>query len=178
MNDKLEIRRAIMQLEGLPLASIRRIADMLVLHFGTMRTSSRVDLPSLQNKPLGSCGDIALHVQCPWRIENDIEIITGRSDLWKPLRSQEHTLDTNWDHERDGNLQDEQIQRFEAIQRTHHVENVCILTNGSISLDFDTGYRLIVFPSGSVGEDWRIFRSDTDRPHLVVSGGKIECHDS
>ncbi len=40
-----EFHQALTQLVGLPLAATRRAADMLVLHFGTMRIASKVDLP-------------------------------------------------------------------------------------------------------------------------------------
>ncbi len=84
-----EFHQALTQLVGLPLAAIRRAADMLVLHFGTMRVASKADIPSLKNKTPGSIGDIAIHIQCPWRIESKKEILTGRSDLWKPLQRHE-----------------------------------------------------------------------------------------
>jgi hypothetical protein len=68
-SDEVEIRRSLTQLIGLKLAVARRAADMRVLHFGTIRPALKSDLPSRKNKPRGSIGDFALHIQCPWRIE-------------------------------------------------------------------------------------------------------------
>jgi hypothetical protein len=32
----------------------------------------------------------------------------------------------------------------------------------------------VLFPAGTRGEDWRVFRPDTDDSHFVVAGGRIE----
>ena len=59
---------------GLRLSIVRRAADMLVLHFGDIRTHS---------SGTGTIGAYALHVQCPWRFDGPMETVTGRDDLWK-----------------------------------------------------------------------------------------------
>jgi hypothetical protein len=45
---------------------------------------------------------------------------------------------------------------------------------GGASIHFIRGFVLRLFPAGTRGEDWRLFRPNTDSPHLVISGGKIE----
>ena len=57
---------------GLRLSIVRRAADMLVLHFGTIR-------PHPSGK--GTAADYALHVQCPWRMDSPKGTVTGRDDL-------------------------------------------------------------------------------------------------
>jgi hypothetical protein len=151
---------------------------MRVLHFGTIRPALKSDLPSRKNKPRGSIGDFALHIQCPWRIESDNRILTGRSDLWEPVDRPEGSSYVDWDYEIDGNLQDQLIAQFISNNDNLLVETISVQPNCSFTLAFRCGYRLVVFPSGSIGEDWRLFRPDSDEPHLVVSGGAIERDDS
>jgi len=170
----VELRRALTQLVGLKLAVARRAADMRVLHFGTMRPAPESTLPSQENRPRGSIGDFALHIQCPWRIETDDKILTGRTDLWEPLEWPSGFSYDDWDYERDGNVQDRLIEQFMTNCDNLIVESITIQSNCSFWIAFNGGYKLVVFPSGSTGEDWRFFRPNSDESHLVVSGGAIE----
>ena len=45
---------------------------------------------------------------------------------------------------------------------------------GGASVSFDHGFLLRLFPAGTRGEDWRLFRPKTDAAHFVVSGGAPE----
>ncbi len=172
-NDDAEIHRALTELIGLRLAVARRAADMRVIHFGTMRPAPKSILPSQKSKPQGSVGDFALHIQCPWRIETDNEILTGRSDLWEPRECHEGFSYDEWEYDKDGNLQDHLIDQFVSEDDNRSVEAAAVQSNGAFTLVFSCGSRLVVFPSGSVGEDWRLFRPDSNEQHLVVSGGSI-----
>ncbi|MEZ6132404.1 MAG: hypothetical protein R3C59_27385 [Planctomycetaceae bacterium] len=178
ISDDAEIRRALTQLVGLKLAVARRGADMRVLHFGTMRPSPVSTLPSQRDRPRGSIGDFALHIQCPWRIETDDKILTGRTDLWEPLEWPGGFSYDEWDYERDGNVQDLLMENFMANNDCLLVVSVTVQSHCSFTITFNGGHRLLVFPSGSTGEDWRFFRPDSDESHLVVSGGSIERDDS
>lgn len=177
-SDEAEIRHALTQLVGLKLASAGRAADMRMFQFGTMRPAPKSDIPALRDKPRGLIGDFALHVQCPWRIETDNKILTGRSDLWEPVDSPDGFSYDDWDYEADGNLQDHVIEQFISNSDNAIVETIDTRSNGAFTLALNDGYALVVFPSGSVGEDWRFFRPGTDESHLVVSGGAIERDDS
>lgn len=151
---------------------------MRVLDFGTMRPAPKSDLPSLKDKPRGSIGDFALHIQCPWRIETDNTILTGRSDLWEPLERLEGFSYDDWDYETDGNLQDQLIEHFMSNNDNLLVETVNSQSNCTFTLAFSGGYKLVVFPSGSTGEDWRLFRPGSGESHFVVLGGSVEREDS
>lgn len=110
-------------------------------------------------------------------METDDNIVTGRADLWEPLKRSEGFSYDNWDYDRDGNVQDLLIGRVMSYNDELFVESVTLQSNCSFTLAFIGGYRLAVFPSGSITEDWRFFRPDADEPHLVVSGGTIERDD-
>jgi hypothetical protein len=175
--DSSEIHQVLLQLVGLRLAHTFRAADMRVFHFGTMRLAPVSDPPSQKHKPRGSVGEFALHIQCPWRIETDAMILTGRSDLYEPVERPEGFSYDQWDYDRDGNLQDQQIELFISSCANLAVEDVIVQSHGLFTLTFHGGYRLVVFPSGSASEDWRLFRPGGIDSHLVVSGGAIERDD-
>ena len=68
---------------GLRLSIVRRAADMLVLHFGTIRPH-----PSGE----GTVADYALHVQCPWRMDSQAQVIASREancDAWRRIHAQQ-----------------------------------------------------------------------------------------
>lgn len=156
---------------GLPLSVVRRAADMRIFQFGEMRAVER-----------GSVGEWALRIQCPWRIEGPDGIVTGRLDLWEPVEKPED-WDT-WDYEQ-GNLQDRRMLEWLGASNPETgscrnttgalvVEQVAADDYGGATLYLSGGYRLVLFPASSVGEDWRVFQPETDEPHFVIHGGGLE----
>ena len=91
----------------------------------------------------------------------------------------------NWTYD-DGNLQDTRIAEWLG----HHEERmgsrppqgnrpVVVAARatrfGGAEIDFSDGYRLALFPDGSVGEFWRLFRpAEKTDPHFVVAAGRVE----
>lgn len=55
---RAEVLAALLPLNGLPLVTVRRAADLINFVFGTLHPAAR-----------GAVGDWALHVQCAWRID-------------------------------------------------------------------------------------------------------------
>lgn len=154
---------ALSQIVGLPLTAARRAADMRTFQFGTLRPVDR-----------DSVGDFALHVQCPWRIEGPEGILTGRLDLWEPLDGNA-PFDENWDYEKSPNVQDARMDHWLAQNPMPlTVRAVDADEFGGAAITLDQGFVLRLFPAGTRGEDWRLFRPKTDAPHLVVSGGIVE----
>jgi hypothetical protein len=154
---------------GLRLSIARRAADMRTFQFGEIRAV-----------PGGSVGDYALHVQCPWRLEGAGGIVTGRSDLWEPADGSESE---GWDYDRGESVQDRRLADLlsgrdadsrTAVNRTDHLAVEAVQTDdcGGVTLMLSGGYRLALFPAGSRGEDWRLFRPGTAGPHFVVCGGR------
>jgi len=167
-----ELLRHLAHLVGQELSVVRRAADMLGLGFGrvTQRGASHH-------------GEYVLHVQCPWRLEGPQGIVTGRTDLWEPAEPGAGFDPDTWDYEQ-GNLQDRRIGELFGNEvsgkgaqakdgRRLVVENVEADDFGGVVLSLSGGYRVVIFPAGSTGEDWRLFRTASSW-HLVVSGGRIE----
>jgi hypothetical protein len=168
-----QVLRFLTPLTGLQLSVARRAADMRVFHFGRVRVTEG-----------GSVGDFALHIQCPWRINRRDEILTGRSDLWQPVDADGDVDWDNWDYDTDGNLQDHKLATLLAgyDSRTRSsvnttdllmVEGIDADDHGGVTISLSGGYQLVIFPSGSTGEDWRLLGSAGDK-HFVVVGGSVE----
>jgi hypothetical protein len=161
-------------LVGLKLSIARRAGDLRNFQFGPIRAIDR-----------GTVGELALHIQCPWRIEGADGIVTGRSDLWEPIEVGDDFDWDTWDYETDGNLQDERIgallgghdaQTRSFINQTDDVlivEDVQADFGGGAAITLSGGYKLVLFPAGSRGEDWRIFRPGADEEHFVIWGGAV-----
>jgi hypothetical protein len=161
---------------GKKLSVARRAADMRIFHFGPLLR---------EENGLRLRGEFALHIQCPWRVDGPNGVVTGRADLWEPAdQDQEIDLET-WDYESDGNLQDHRLEELlggfdpranSFVNETEFlvVEEINADDIGAVSVALSGGYRLLLFPSGSVGEDWRFFEPSSDQDHLVVVGGAVE----
>jgi hypothetical protein len=169
-------RQVLLQLQpliGLPLAVARRAADLRNFQFGAMRTVEG-----------GSVGDWALHIQCPWRIEGPEGLVTGRSDLWRPVEKHEGFDWDTWDYEQ-GNLQDHCISALlvgadpgsrSLVNTTGglFVQQVTADDFGGAVISLSGGYRIAMFPAGSRGEDWRVFQPETEKEHFVIRAGIVE----
>jgi hypothetical protein len=156
---------------------VRRAADLRNFQFGQIRTVHN-----------GTLGEYALHVQCPWRIEGPNGIVTGRLDLWEPVAEEENVDSADWDYDHNENLQDARLGTLLAgydpatrslVNKTEHlvVQDVHADHCGGATIELSGGYRLQLFPAGTRGEDWRVFRPGRGEPHFVVAGGGIESEE-
>jgi hypothetical protein len=160
------VTAALSQIVGLPLTAARRAADMRTFQFGTLRSVER-----------GSVGDFALHVQCPWRIEGPDGIVTGRLDLWEPVEDNA-PFDESWDYETAPNLQDARLERWLAGNETALVvKGVDADKFGGAAISLGQDFVLRLFPAGTRGEDWRLFRPKTGGPHFVIIGGTVDSEE-
>src|SRR5262245_9426286 len=83
------------ELVGLRLAIVRRAADMLGFHFGSV-------VPHPSGK--GDVGQITLHIQGPWRVDEPGKTIVGRDDLWEYGGA--GSAPPNWSYEDGKSVQD------------------------------------------------------------------------
>lgn len=152
------------KLVGLRLSAARRAANMRTLQFGDLRTIED-----------GSIGEFALHIQCPWRIEGPDGTVTGSEDLWEPIERGSDSDPDDWHYEQSPNLQDSQVGQ---LLRRHGdslvIRGVDADDFGGAAIHFQNDIVLRLFPAGTRGEDWRLFRPKTDTPHFVIAEGAIE----
>ena len=164
---------------GKQLSIARRAADMRGFHFG------RITVEEDGNR---SSGEFALHVQCPWHIGGPDGIVTGYADLWEPVDQDEEIDWDTWNYDDDDNLQDHRIGEllgdYDPRTRSFVNKTMSLVVEaidaddfGGAAISLSGGYRLILFPSGSVGEDWRVFQPSSDQEHFVIVGGAMEPAD-
>ena len=164
------VTKRLAPLVGLPLALSRRAADLRGFHFGEIR--------ALDGS--GTAGEYILHVQCPWRLEREGNVYTGRGDLWEPASGVEWSPE--WDYEQ-GNLQDERVAELlrdrclttgspMSTAGEFVVQRAIGLACGGASIALSGGLTLVLFPHGSLSEDWRLLQYRG--PHFVISGGREE----
>ena len=150
---------------GLRLSIVRRAADMLVLHFGTIR---------LHPSGEGTVADYALHVQCPWRLDSPKGTVTGRDDLWEYAGPGERP--PNWSYDDGLSLQDKKFgELFVRDESTRSWVNESDgfgvaaaeqAKRGDVTLSLINGYEILIFPACSSSEAWRLLAPGSGR-HLV-----------
>ena len=167
-----QIEGAVAVLCGRALWACRRAADMATFQFGERRnTTDYFGRPS-------TGGEYALHVQCPWRIIRDDEIVVGSADLYYPeeLQNDGKEVPADFDWYRSPNRRDKLLRSlFEDGKRSFVVQKVEAGIQGSLRILLSDDLSLEVLPVDSLShERWRLFRPGTDEPHLVVTGRGVE----
>jgi hypothetical protein len=168
-----EVRIKLQQLIGLKLSRMALAEDMRTLQFG--RTEARAGG--------GVVGEYGLHIQCPWRLEDDRRIITGNDDLYVPYEQNEE-LTESFDWEKGGSLQDRALRDLlrgydpntrQIVNSTDLLTVDAVQTDsaGGFCLSLSGGYKFLVFPNGTRREAWRLFKPSKDgtgstERHFVV----------
>lgn len=139
---------------------------MRIFHFGTVHPVEG-----------GSIGEYALHLQCPWRIEDARGIVTGREDIWESSEVGEVYPTRNYEHA--NSVQEVALAAIlkgydpatkSLINETEFlgVERIKVNSFGDVTVYLSGGYRLVLFLNSTTGESWRFFRPGSNDPHLVM----------
>jgi hypothetical protein len=120
-------------------------------------------------------GELALHVQCAWRIVRGDVIVVGIGDLWAPA-DEKIDVPNDFDWRDVLTRRDRRMARLlENETRALLVQEVEVGDAGAMRIVLEDGLALEVFPSDSLdGEYWRLFRPAVDEAHLVVTGRGLE----
>jgi hypothetical protein len=168
-NLQTQIASALQKLTGSRLSIARNAGNMKVFHFGETR---------LFNSQL--VGRYALHIQCPWRLDGIEGIITGSGDFY--VRADDNS-DAEWEPGVvTGHLQNQillqLLQGYDPKTRSYVnatdgfiVQSVIADGYGGFEIHLSGSYRIVVFPTGSRGEQWRLVFPGAEAEHFVVSGG-------
>jgi hypothetical protein len=154
-------------LRGKALWRCSRASNLAMFDFGQRRT---VRDPRGKEKVVG---ELALHVQCAWRITEIGRAVVGRHDLYYPAdHPPEAIVPGEFDWEHDPNRLDKLISSlFQNGTREFVVTAVQLGNAGGACLSMSDGLFLELFPDHSLMiESWRLFRPG-QQGHLVVSGG-------
>lgn len=148
---------------GMRLSIVRRAAAMLVLHFGEIS-------PHRSGK--GTVGQLALHIQCPWRLDSPNETVTGKEDLHEPFPGHPGQAGQSG-----SNLQDaifdrifgahDKVLGWSVPKSQFTVSSAEVSAFGDIRLIFEGGYAWLAFLASLNGESWRLFAPGSDAAHLV-----------
>ena len=156
------INKIVSDLIGLPLTRTTRAANMECLKFGTVY---RTDKDGKEN----NVGEFALHLQCPWRLTNENEIIVGNGDLYQQAEETAE-YNENYDYfEFNANLRDVKLDKL-IKDKTITIISAQADKFGGLEICFDNNITLTVFPditSKADNENWRLidFRNENSK-HL------------
>ena len=142
---------------------------MLWLQFG-----ARVGAPTKRN-PTRITGELALHLQCPWRISGPDGIVTGSGDMF--VCADPGVPVSAFDPGRPGNaVADVRLRAWIGSHAGRPLVVVVADTDrfGGFHLGLSGGFGLAAFPNRAGGtedaEHWRLFRPGDDSPHFVARG--------
>ncbi|HXX18647.1 MAG TPA: hypothetical protein VEJ46_04535 [Candidatus Acidoferrum sp.] len=118
-------------------------------------------------------GEVALHVQCAWRIASSDRIIVGSRDLQYPADySEDREVPDEFDWDRHPNRQDKLVRLlFADGTKQFMVQNIEVGAVGRFRAVLSGELSLELFPDDSLPlEHWRLFLPHVHQPHLVVTG--------
>ena len=122
-----------------------------------------------------------LHIQCCWRIDAAVQILTGSDDLYRSADPPYELVES-----RDGadgcTLQDFRLnavfghppEKRRGKDSINNATAALVVTAatatpcGDLTIALTGGYVLRVFPSGSRGEQWRLFQRGDLESHYVL----------
>ena len=157
---------------GEPLSDCGRMADMQGFDFGPKH--QRVDRKGEEVE----VSDLAIHVQCRWRVVDATQILFGRDDLLRPADETISLDDFDWD--KDESVLDAVRRKWFAkhITAPLHVVDATGDTYGGFRITLEQDVVIEAFPCdsrrGEYSEHWRLFGHRSDGSHFVVSGYGIE----
>jgi|SRR5579863_2149044 len=118
-----------------------------------------------------------IHLQCCWRIESATKIITGSYDWYESAKPGDD-LAEDWKPTAGGSLQDFKLRSLFAVKNDekgplYNATEDLVVTDaqanplGDLTIVLSGGYTLRVLPSGSRGEQWRLFKRGDLDSHYV-----------
>ena len=120
--------------------------------------------------------ELALHVQCPWRLEVCRNILTGSEDFYQS-EDPEIGPDDDWDPNRGGNIQEALLRTVVNPRDPHGVllnrssNLLCVdfrlAERGLLYLYLNNDMSLVLFPASGQREAWRVFWPKSNSDHLV-----------
>ena len=137
------------------LSYFRRSLDLVCIGFG--------DLTLEYDRHNNKCfvGEYALHIQCPFRVIKNDEIVLNSNDIYLSP-------------EQDGiaNLDDQNSCLFDFNAKALELDNevvtgVCLNDNNDLFV-FTQNYLIQVFVISNECEAWRFFEIKSDEPHIIV----------
>jgi hypothetical protein len=164
-----KINNILRDLIGLPLNPTTRAANMQMFSFGAI---INITLTSPKKGPISkSVGEFALHLQCPWRLTNENEIIVGSGDLYQQA-DEIAEYDENYNYyELNANLRDVKLDKL-INENKLSVISINADKFGGLEICFDNNIKLNVFPdlaSKADNEYWRLIDFKNEKSKYIES---------
>ena len=152
------------------IANFGRAANMAWIALG-----EEVEVVSVRLNKILKKNEFAIHLQCPWRIE-DIQqkkIILASSDIYQPKDEDENIEDFNWDIQ-GNNLFDQKSNLFIKGNNSLIISDFRLMDYNDLFILISDRYLLRTFIDNSLGEEsWRIL-DNVDKKHYVCTEGHVE----
>jgi hypothetical protein len=147
------VAKTLKPLIGLEMSAFGRVLDLVWVHFGELH---RVPAWKRGHKLVG---DLAIHLQCPWRLSHKGSVVVGRGDIFKVRKGAKRTLF------------DTRVRNVPLSKPRLRVLSVNADALGGFALKFDRSWSLEVFPytTSRDSESWRMFIPQGDSTHFVVT---------
>ena len=113
----------------------------------------------------------SIHIQCPFRIYNKHGIILGTDDLYIPANNNEIHVDLDKQNSTNFDYFLEKINK--QLLENEYVRNINIQINGDLFIIMQN-FTFSLFIASFDHEAWRLFETNTEKEHLVISGNKID----
>ena len=162
--DRTELEDLLREVEGSVLLGSHRAADLESFQIGDRL--QRIDRRGLALESSA----YALHVQSPWRIVTDREIVVGYQDLSLPRSG---LLESDFDPNDLGSTRREELlNRLFSNDADLRIESTTATDLGDLRMRLTGGYSLEVFPDTADNDDdpeyWRLLKRESW--HVIVSG--------
>ena len=152
-------------LQGLKIQNIGRTLDMVNIGFGE---------PVVRKKKNGEeiiIGKFALHVQCPFRIIRDNNIVLGYTDIFIPDEENSLVVDLN---KRNTNVFDSKVEWLKLELKNEVVKGVYLTSINDLVIQ-TTNFTIEILVCDQTSESWRFFCVTDDSPHIVVDEDGLRC---
>lgn len=115
----------------------------------------------------------SLHIQCPFRLIDENEIILGYDDLFTSNNKENPRVDLNIYNSTIFDTKCDYINSSDYIDKK--VVDVKLSPFGDLSIRLEN-FEIQTFAADSNGEDevWRLFKTGIDEEHLVVYSNRID----
>lgn len=158
MNIIEETSKYMAPLIGKRIVKIGRAADMLWMHFGVLK--SYIDYKGREIEK----GQFAIHVQCPWRILYESDVILGKADMELYGEIEAASAHAVTGLSQFDELKDNVLEEYLSAP----VELISISQTGTLVIQLTNGCTFETFPDSVCHQEfWRFINSEDGR-HTVV----------
>lgn len=157
---------------GYRFAELGRAGGTIWLGFGDEK---EIIIPSHNQFKKHTVNELAIHVECTFRIKQENHILLGNQDMFEPTSEYININDFNWDVQ-GANQFDCKAIEINKYLSTNNVNVIDYnLSDGDLYIYLSDGKVLEILINTSLElECWRFFEPGTNNPHIVATGTGIQ----